>query len=47
MQKDLITGCVSREAARRDYGVATLDDGSIDFESTQQLRKQMAKGEDR
>jgi N-methylhydantoinase B len=47
VQKDLITGCVSREAARRDYGVATLDDGSIDFESTQQLRKQMAKGEDR
>jgi N-methylhydantoinase B len=45
VQRDLTTGCVSREAARRDYGVVTRDDGSIDVAATQHSRQQMAQGE--
>ena len=43
--RDLATGCVSRAAARRDYGVVTDDDGSIDNAATQALRQRMAQGE--
>jgi N-methylhydantoinase B len=36
--RDFIFGYVSREAARRDYGVALRDDGGVDASSTAALR---------
>jgi N-methylhydantoinase B len=36
--RDASLGYVSREAARRDYGVALRDDGSVDAPATAALR---------
>ena len=40
---DLELGYVSIESARRDYGVALLDDGTIDMAETARLRIQLAQ----
>ena len=40
---DLQLGYVSIEAARRDYGVALLDDGTIDMAETVRLRTRLAQ----
>jgi N-methylhydantoinase B len=38
VQRDVACGYVSRQAARKDYGVAVNDDLSVDTEATAQLR---------
>ncbi len=42
---DVRRGYVSREAARRDYGVAVLEDFSLDAEETTRLRRRRGTGE--
>jgi N-methylhydantoinase B len=39
---DVKNGYISREAAKRDYGVALRDDLSVDSEATKSLRTQRA-----
>ena len=43
VQWDVIEGLVSREAARRDYGVVLRDDDSIDDDATRALRDRLSK----
>lgn len=44
MREDVIDGYVTREGAKRDYGVVLKEDLSIDEKATQKRRKAMQKG---
>ena len=47
VQRDVIEGKVSPEAARDDYGVVLTGDGTVDADATQTLRETMRGKRDR